>query len=131
MKDMKNEQWIMDKYRRICESRLSGYALVSLTMKRFRIFNRLYDRSLGDLLIEDEPVIRDMSFEPFQGKVFSGMGVFPLPQTPVGFYTAQYNADNLRYFDLEQSLKNAFYSEMKKQKVDSINRGTVPVICSP
>ena len=100
-------------------------------MKHFRIFNRLYDRILGDLLIEDEPVIRDMSFEPFQGKDFSGMGVFPLPQTPVGFYTAQYNTDNLRYFDLEQSLKNTFYSEMKKQKVDSINRGTVPVICSP
>ena len=176
MKDMKNEQWIMEKYGQICESRTPGYALVSLKIKRFRIFNRLYDRSLGDLLVEkvyevldnyleedeyiarihldyynllihypddyDEffhrilemnHVIRDMPFEPFHGKIFSGMGVFPLPQTPVDFYTAQYNADicrnecpqsafrnshfevygltyednNLRYFDLEQNIRPA------------------------
>lgn len=176
MKDMKNEQWIMEKYGQICESRTPGYALISLKIKRFRIFNRLYDRSLGDLLVEkvyevldnyleedeyiarihldyynllihypddyDEffhrilemnHVIRDMPFEPFHGKIFSGMGVFPLPQTPVDFYTAQYNADicrnecpqsafrnshfevygltyednNLRYFDLEQNIRPA------------------------
>ena len=44
-------------------------------------------------IIEMNRVIRDMPFEPFHGKIFSGMGVFPLPQTPVDFYTAQYNAD--------------------------------------
>ena len=118
----------MEKYGQICESRIPGYALVSLKIKRFRIFNRLNDRSLGDLLVEkvyevldnyleeDEyiaqihldyynilmhypedygeffhriiemnRVIRDMPFEPFHGKIFSGMGVFPLPQTPVDF----------------------------------------------
>lgn len=166
----------MEKYEQICESRIPGYALVSLKIKRFRIFNRLYDRSLGDLLVEkvyevlkdyladdeyiaqihlgyynlllhysndyDEfymriiemnRVIRDIPYEPFQGKIFSGIGVFPIPQTPVDFYTAQYNADicrnecpqsafrnthfeiygktyednNLRYFDLEQSIRPA------------------------
>lgn len=40
------------KYGQICESRTPGYALISLKIKRFRIFNRLYDRSLGDLLVE-------------------------------------------------------------------------------
>ena len=42
----------MEKYGQICESRIPGYALVSLKIKRFRIFNRLNDRSLGDLLVE-------------------------------------------------------------------------------
>ena len=46
MKDMKNEQWIMEKYGQICESRIPGYALVSLKIKRFRIFNRLMNTSL-------------------------------------------------------------------------------------
>ena len=52
MKDMKNEPWLMDKYNQVCQSRIPGYALVSLKIKRFRIFNRLYDRETGDLLIE-------------------------------------------------------------------------------
>lgn len=176
MIDMKNENWLMEKYNSICNSDPSDYCLVSLKVKRFRIFNRLYDRAMGDLLLEkvyevldnwlDEDeyvarihldyfnllmrfpdnyddiyqrvmemnhVIRDMPYEPFHGKIFSGMGIFPIPGEPVDFYTAQYNADicrvecpqrfyrnshfevygltyqdhNLRCFDLEQSIRPA------------------------
>ena len=139
MKDMKNEPWLMDKYNQVCQSRIPGYALVSLKIKRFRIFNRLYDRETGDLLIEKvyevledwledgeyiariyldyynilmrfpddydalfarviemNRIVRDMPYEPFQGKIFSGLGIFPLPEEPVDFYTAQYNADICR-----------------------------------
>lgn len=139
MKDMKNELWLKEKYDQICRSHTPGYALVSLKLKRFRVFNRLYDRTTGDFLIEkvyeavedwlDEDeyaahiylnyynlllrlpedyvplfdrivelnrVIRDMPYEPFHGKIYSGMGVFLLPEEPVDFYTAQYNADICR-----------------------------------
>lgn len=129
----------MEKYNQICQSCIPGYALVSMKIKRFRIFNRLYDRETGDLLIEKvyevlegwledgeyiariyldyynilmrfpddydalfarviemNRIVRDMPYEPFQGKIFSGLGIFPLPEEPVDFYTAQYNADICR-----------------------------------
>lgn len=51
MTDMKSEQWIEARYHEICSSNSQGYGLISLKIKRFRIFNRLFGREAGDKLI--------------------------------------------------------------------------------
>lgn len=52
MLDMKNERWLMEKYNALSDAERGEYALISLKIKRFRVFNRLYNRELGDILIE-------------------------------------------------------------------------------
>ena len=47
-----NEQWIKEKYDEICASHLGEYCLVSMKIKRFRVFNRLFGREAGNQLIE-------------------------------------------------------------------------------
>lgn len=51
MEIIKGEQWIKEKYEQICETNPSEYALMSLKIKRFRIFNRLFGREAGDKLV--------------------------------------------------------------------------------
>lgn len=51
MIDMKNEQWIEARYNEICSSNFQEYGLISLKIKRFRIFNRMFGREFGDKLI--------------------------------------------------------------------------------
>ncbi len=51
MTDMRNEEWLINKYNELCKTDARGYCFVSLKIKRFRIFNRLYGREMGDLLI--------------------------------------------------------------------------------
>lgn len=51
MEIIKGEQWIKEKYEQICRTNPSEYALMSLKIKRFRIFNRLFGREAGDLLV--------------------------------------------------------------------------------
>lgn len=51
MEAIHNEQWIKGKYEQICRSNPTEYALLSLKIKRFRIFNRLFGRGAGDRLI--------------------------------------------------------------------------------
>ena len=48
---MRNEEWLINKYNELCKTDARGYCFVSLKIKRFRIFNRLYGREMGDLLI--------------------------------------------------------------------------------
>lgn len=50
MDDIKNEQWIRTRYEEICRKNPEDYALVSMKIKRFRIFNRLFGREAGDRL---------------------------------------------------------------------------------
>ncbi len=38
MIDMKNEQWLREKYEEVCGKNPEEYALISLKIKRFRIF---------------------------------------------------------------------------------------------
>lgn len=52
MTDLKNEQWIRIRYEEICEKNPGEYALISMKIKRFRIFNRLFGREAGDWLID-------------------------------------------------------------------------------
>ena len=52
MIDMKNEQWLREKYEEVCGKNPEEYALISLKIKRFRIFNRLFGREAGDRLVE-------------------------------------------------------------------------------
>lgn len=52
MTDLKNEQWIAERYEEICRKNPGEYALISVKIKRYRIFNRLFGRSAGDRLIE-------------------------------------------------------------------------------
>lgn len=48
---MQGEQWLREKYDEICKTNPTDYALISLKIKRFRIFNRLFGREKGDLLV--------------------------------------------------------------------------------
>ena len=41
---MRNEEWLINKYNELCKTDARGYCFVSLKIKRFRIFNRLYGR---------------------------------------------------------------------------------------
>lgn len=50
MADLKNEQWIRTRYEELCKRNSEEYALVSMKIKRFRIFNRLFGREAGDRL---------------------------------------------------------------------------------
>ena len=52
MIDMKNEQWLREKYEEVCGKNPEEYAPISLKIKRFRIFNRLFGREAGDRLVE-------------------------------------------------------------------------------
>ena len=47
-----DEQWIKEKYEEICRQNPADYVLISLKIKRFRIFNRLFGREAGDRLLE-------------------------------------------------------------------------------
>lgn len=53
--------------------------------------------------------IRDMEDPRFHGNVFSGIGVFPLPEEPVDFYIAQYNADICRAECPERGFRNSHF----------------------
>lgn len=53
--------------------------------------------------------IRDMPDERFQGKIFTGFGIYPLGEEPVDFYTAQYNADVCRAECPESSFRNSHF----------------------
>lgn len=51
MVDMKDEKWIRERYEEICRTNPEDYMLISLKIKRFRVFNRLFGREAGDKLI--------------------------------------------------------------------------------
>lgn len=53
MIDMKDEQWIRKRYEEICRENPEEYALVSVKIKRFRIFSRLFGREAGDKRIQE------------------------------------------------------------------------------
>ena len=50
MEAIHDEQWIKEKYEEICRQNPADYVLISLKIKRFRIFNRLFGREAGDRL---------------------------------------------------------------------------------
>lgn len=52
MVDMKNEQWMKERYEEVAGDNPGEYALMSIKIKRFRIFNRLFGRNSGDRLVE-------------------------------------------------------------------------------
>lgn len=52
MKAMQGEQWLKEKYEYITKTNPLEYGLISLKIKRFRIFNRLFGREAGDKLIK-------------------------------------------------------------------------------
>ena len=52
MEAIHDEQWIKEKYEEICRQNPADYVLISLKIKRFRIFNRLFGREAGDRLLE-------------------------------------------------------------------------------
>ncbi len=41
-----DEQWIKEKYEEICRQNPADYVLISLKIKRFRIFNRLWSTAI-------------------------------------------------------------------------------------
>lgn len=49
---MHDEQWLIQRYRAIPDEERSAYTFLSLKIKRFRTFNRLFGRAAGDELIE-------------------------------------------------------------------------------
>lgn len=49
---MKNKQWFRERYEEICKTAPGEYALISIKIKRFRIFNRLFGREAGDELTD-------------------------------------------------------------------------------
>ena len=51
MAGLKNEQWIRARYEEVCRNNPEEYALISMKIKRFRIFNRMFGREAGDELI--------------------------------------------------------------------------------
>ena len=51
MAGLKNEQWIKARYEEVCRNNPEEYALISMKIKRFRIFNRMFGREAGDELI--------------------------------------------------------------------------------
>lgn len=52
MLEMNSEEWIRERYEEICQKNPDDYAFISLKIKRFRIFNRLFGRDAGDRLVE-------------------------------------------------------------------------------
>lgn len=48
---MRDEAWLKRRYDALSDEERGRYALISLKIKRFRTFNRLYGRELGDALI--------------------------------------------------------------------------------
>ena len=51
MAGLKNEQWIRARYEEVCRNNPEEYALISMKIKRFRIFNRMFGWEAGDELI--------------------------------------------------------------------------------
>ena len=51
MAGLKNEQWIRTRYEEVCRNNPEEYALISMKIKRFRIFNRMFGWEAGDELI--------------------------------------------------------------------------------
>lgn len=149
---MHDEDWLIEKYNGLTDAERPNYVLLSLKIKRFRTFNRLFGREAGDELIRKvyeviqawlqpgeyiaqihlnyfnlllrmshdyEPAlqqiielnhcIRDIPDVRFHGKVFSGMGAYPLTQEYVDFYTAQYNADVCRFECPQKDFRNSHF----------------------
>lgn len=52
MNAIQGEQWLKEKYEEIARTNPLEYGLISLKIKRFRIFNRLFGREAGNRLIE-------------------------------------------------------------------------------
>ena len=52
MEAIHDEQWIKEKYEETCRQNPADYVLISLKIKRFRFFNRLFGREAGDRLLE-------------------------------------------------------------------------------
>lgn len=50
MSGRNDEQWMKERYEEVCRKNPEEYALISLKIKRFRIFNRLFGREAGDWL---------------------------------------------------------------------------------
>ena len=49
---MKDEAYVKARYEALTDEERGQYALISLKIKRFRTFNRIYGRELGDALVE-------------------------------------------------------------------------------
>lgn len=49
---MKDEAYLRERFEALTDEERGEYALISLKIKRFRTFNRLYGRDLGDVLIQ-------------------------------------------------------------------------------
>lgn len=49
--EMRDEDWLKEKYQSMSQAERAEYALVSLKIKRFRTFNRIFGRAAGDELI--------------------------------------------------------------------------------
>lgn len=52
MANMKDEACLRARYEALSDEERADYALISLKIKRFRVFNRLHGREAGDALIE-------------------------------------------------------------------------------
>lgn len=50
--EKRDEQWLIARYQALTGEERGQYVLVSLKIKRFRIFSRIYGRAVGDELIE-------------------------------------------------------------------------------
>lgn len=50
--EMRDEAYLRRRYGALTEQERKEYSLISLKIKRFRVFNRLYGREAGDALIE-------------------------------------------------------------------------------
>lgn len=50
--DLKSEPWMRQRYEEVLEKNPGEYALISIKIKRFRVFNRLFGRTAGDRLTE-------------------------------------------------------------------------------
>ena len=51
MSGLNDELWMKERYEQVCRKNPEEYALISLKIKRFRIFNRLFGREAGDWLV--------------------------------------------------------------------------------
>ena len=51
MSGLNDELWMKERYEQVCRKNPAEYALISLKIKRFRIFNRLFGREAGDWLV--------------------------------------------------------------------------------
>lgn len=66
------EIYIKEQYDRVCQTRSSEYALISLKIKRFRLFNRIFGRAAGDLLIRKvyDTILSWLKEEEYAGHLY-------------------------------------------------------------